>query len=351
MPRPGPRQASRSALRPDGDPSVRGAPSGSSARCSPARFWLISGALHLLLFVAVSFLLRGTSEVPFVPPLKVTVLPGDKAASRLADVSVMAQAPQPERHPLPPDLTTQTTPAVPDPIPALASPPLPPPIVPERSPPLLPPKHPTPTLIEPVPELKTVHEPPPLRPPPRPSATERSSPEISTAVAPMGPPPPIVAQAPAPRPPQMAPTRDVPRPSRPLTTFDDALVARVPPTAQQRPNPPGASTPTPHAADAINLPPRPPSAASPRYGQNPAPTYPFEARRRGWEGTVLLSVEILENGRPERITVKQSSGYTVLDEAALGAVRRWTFIPAQRDGQPIRSQAEVPIVFSLRKGR
>ena len=66
---------------------------------------------------------------------------------------------------------------------------------------------------------------------------------------------------------------------------------------------------------------------------------------------MLLSVEILEKGRPERITVKQSSGYAVLDEAALGSVRRWTFIPAQRDGQPIRSQAEVPIVFSLRKGR
>ncbi len=349
MPRPVPRQESWSALTPDGDPPVRWAPSGSSARYSPARFWLISGALHLLLFVAVSFLLRDTSAVPLVSPLKVTVLPGDEAASLLDDVSVMAQAPQTERHPLPPDLTPQTTPAVPGP--ALASPPLPPPILPERSPPLLPPKWPTPTLIEAVPELKTLHAPPPLRPPPRPSATERSSPETSTAVAPMAPPPPIVAQTPAPRPPQMAPTRDIPRPSRPPTTFDDALVARVPPTTQQRPNPPGASTPAPHAADAMNPPPRPPSAASPRYGQNPAPTYPSEARRRGWEGTVLLSVEILENGRPERITVKQSSGYAVLDEAALGAVRRWTFIPAQRNGQPIRSQAEVPIVFSLRKGR
>jgi protein TonB len=66
---------------------------------------------------------------------------------------------------------------------------------------------------------------------------------------------------------------------------------------------------------------------------------------------VLLVVEILETGRPERITVKQSSGHPVLDEAALGAVRRWNFIPAQHDGRPTRSLAEVPIIFSLRQER
>jgi protein TonB len=61
----------------------------------------------------------------------------------------------------------------------------------------------------------------------------------------------------------------------------------------------------------------------------------------------LLTVEVLENGRPERVTIKESSGHTVLDEAASGAVKRWMFVPAQRNGEPVRSVAEVPIVFSL----
>jgi protein TonB len=67
------------------------------------------------------------------------------------------------------------------------------------------------------------------------------------------------------------------------------------------------------------------------------------------EGTVLLLVEIRESGRPERITITQSSGHPILDEAAMGAVGRWRFIPAQREGKAVRSIAEVPIVFSLRK--
>jgi protein TonB len=65
----------------------------------------------------------------------------------------------------------------------------------------------------------------------------------------------------------------------------------------------------------------------------------------------LLLVEILENGRPERISIGQSSGYPILDEAAVGAVGRWKFIPAQREGKPVKSLAQVPIVFSLRKDR
>jgi TonB family protein len=63
----------------------------------------------------------------------------------------------------------------------------------------------------------------------------------------------------------------------------------------------------------------------------------------------LLLVEILESWRPERMTIRQSSGHSILDETALGTVERWTFIPVQREGQPVRSFAEVPIVFSLRK--
>jgi protein TonB len=92
-------------------------------------------------------------------------------------------------------------------------------------------------------------------------------------------------------------------------------------------------------------------ASGPRYGHNPAPVYPEIARKHGWQGTVLLVVEIRKDGRPGRVTIKQSSGYPGLDDAAVGAVRRWTFIPAQQEGRPIPSLAEVPIIFALQDKR
>lgn len=331
MPRAVPRQESRSALTPNGESSVSGVSHTPSVRQWPARFWLISGAVHLLLFVAVSFVLRDTFEAPLTPAIKVTVMTGNGATSLLDDVSVIAPSRRPERRPPVPDLLVQTAPVQPDPVPVVPSTPMPPPVASERATPPMP-VRPTPPLLDVGPELQAMYEPELLRPP-------------------TAPPPPVAAQSPLPRPSRMAPTREVPKPPRPSTTFDDTMPARVPPAGQQLSNPPATSAPDPRAADATNPASRPTQVASARYDRNPAPAYPSEARRRGWEGRVLLSVEILENGRPERVTVKQSSGYSVLDEAAMGAVRRWTFIPAQRDGQPIRSLAEVPIVFSLRNRR
>ena len=160
--------------------------------------------------------------------------------------------------------------------------------------------------------------------------------------------PPPVARAPTPRLPQASPARELPKRRRPPTTFDDPVVARISPTEQSRRDAPTAAAPETRRQEP---PPQAsvPRAAGARDGQNPTPSYPYEARRRNLEGTVLLLVEIFESGRPERITIRQSSGHSILDEAALGVVERWTFIPAQREGQPVRSFAEVPIVFSLRK--
>jgi len=51
----------------------------------------------------------------------------------------------------------------------------------------------------------------------------------------------------------------------------------------------------------------------PRYVENPKPVYPLEAREKGYQGEVLLRVEILANGRVGQVEVKKSSGYEVLD--------------------------------------
>ncbi|NBV41726.1 energy transducer TonB [bacterium] len=80
---------------------------------------------------------------------------------------------------------------------------------------------------------------------------------------------------------------------------------------------------------------------------NPPPLYPESARRRGQQGTVLLSVDITSDGRPAQIRVKKTSGFPLLDEAALKAVRKWKFKPATSALAPIASTVEVPVRFEL----
>ncbi len=81
--------------------------------------------------------------------------------------------------------------------------------------------------------------------------------------------------------------------------------------------------------------------------RNPKPPYPLLARRRGYEGRVLLSVVVRADGAGGGVTVKQSSGHAMLDEAALDTVRRWRFLPARRGATPVESRVDVPIVFRL----
>lgn len=90
--------------------------------------------------------------------------------------------------------------------------------------------------------------------------------------------------------------------------------------------------------------------ARPDYGLNPTPPYPKSARRRGYEGTVLLRVLVLENGKVGEIEVKSPSGHSVLDKSALKAVSDWTFIPGKKAGQSIQSWVEVPIKYQLDSG-
>lgn len=87
--------------------------------------------------------------------------------------------------------------------------------------------------------------------------------------------------------------------------------------------------------------------AYPRYEDNPKPEYPDIALRRGWEGLVLLQVDVTKDGTVERVDIETSSGFTALDRAAVKAVRRWKFVPTLSGGVPVDGSAVVPIDFDL----
>ena len=93
---------------------------------------------------------------------------------------------------------------------------------------------------------------------------------------------------------------------------------------------------------------RPITLARPRYDRNPKPPYPRIARRRGYEGVVVLKVEILPSGWVGDLRVKRSSGHHILDKSALKTVKKWRFIPAKRGEDPIRIWGEIPIKFELK---
>ncbi|HYM86823.1 MAG TPA: energy transducer TonB [Pseudoxanthomonas sp.] len=80
-------------------------------------------------------------------------------------------------------------------------------------------------------------------------------------------------------------------------------------------------------------------------GQSPAPRYPPGALRRGESGTVLVRVEVDASGMPAGVALVQRSGSRDLDRAAMEAVRRWRFQPAQRNGQATPGSLVIPIDF------
>jgi TonB family protein len=86
----------------------------------------------------------------------------------------------------------------------------------------------------------------------------------------------------------------------------------------------------------------------PRYIENPKPQYPQEARKQGYEGKVLLKVEVLPNGRVGEVKLEKASGYAVLNQSALEAMKHWRFIPAKQGKVPIRSWVNILMTFRLR---
>ncbi|MBU4074850.1 MAG: energy transducer TonB [Proteobacteria bacterium] len=85
----------------------------------------------------------------------------------------------------------------------------------------------------------------------------------------------------------------------------------------------------------------------PRYLNAARPSYPLMARMRGYEGMVLLAVQVLTDGRAGEVRIKKSSGYALLDQSALKAVRAWRFEPARKMDVPLAMTVDIPIRFAL----
>ena len=81
--------------------------------------------------------------------------------------------------------------------------------------------------------------------------------------------------------------------------------------------------------------------------KNPHPSYPLLARKRGWEGRVILQADIDKKGNVVNIKIKESSGFEVLDNESIKTLRKWKFSPAKQGDKFIEDIVEIPIRYQL----
>lgn len=159
-------------------------------------------------------------------------------------------------------------------------------------------------------------------------------PQPKTVVQPPPPPPKVVAINKPPKPkvqPKPAPKVEPPPVTTPTAVQTDAPVVSAPP-----------ALPAPPVEEKVTEP-----RAGAGYLNNPPPVYPEIAMDRGWEGKVLMKVHVLASGKPDNVSVINSSGKEVLDDEAVRTVKQWSFVPAMRGTTPIDGWVTVPISFNL----
>ena len=159
-------------------------------------------------------------------------------------------------------------------------------------------------------------------------------------------PPPPKIEPPRPKPPIQTSPRKAPVAPPPILTAAPAAVAA--------PSFAVAPQPEPRPVEIHPAPPAPPAPApivaarfDADYLQNPKPIYPPMSRRLGEEGKVVLRVRVGAQGISLSVEIKQSSGFSRLDEAARAAVEKWRFVPARQGSEAVESSVLVPLHFSL----
>lgn len=95
-------------------------------------------------------------------------------------------------------------------------------------------------------------------------------------------------------------------------------------------------------------------SSSPMLVERPAfkvrpsqPKYPRMAKRKGMEGTVLIEVWLDEDGNQTHRSLLKSSGFELLDGAAMDAVKKWRFNGHEENGVALAHRVRIPVRFNL----
>ena len=92
----------------------------------------------------------------------------------------------------------------------------------------------------------------------------------------------------------------------------------------------------------------PPSHQGAALG-NRRPKYPEQSLRKKEQGRVTLIAHVLPSGKASHVSIKQSSGFTRLDNAAQKAAEKYHYRPAMQHGKPIAYDYIFTITFSIQQ--
>jgi periplasmic protein TonB len=137
----------------------------------------------------------------------------------------------------------------------------------------------------------------------------------------------------------------------PTASIDSAFTQQIqpPPPSMQRPSGqmaiPAVSTAKAASGmkdlfDLANL----DQVPQPRYQAQPQ--YPFEMRRAGITGEVVVGFIVDSQGKAIEVYAVRST-QREFEAAAIQAVGKWTFRPGRKGGRAVNTRMQVPIVFSL----
>ena len=156
-------------------------------------------------------------------------------------------------------------------------------------------------------------------------------PEVQPAVV---PPPPTVQPVVQPKPEEKPPPPPSPQPEMPLP--------------EPKPEPP----PPPVTPSVVIPSPKPPveeyvPVTQPTFAKQAEHVYPPEAARRHQQGTVILMLYITGGGTIDKIEIVKSSGFQLLDAAAIREMKLSKFEPAMDGAIPVRSRAQADVTYKL----
>lgn len=109
----------------------------------------------------------------------------------------------------------------------------------------------------------------------------------------------------------------------------------------------------------VYLPPKPPDNDIPEVGYHPIltvepvplemrlPEYPALARQLHQEGKVFILCLLDHDGSVMQTRLYKTSGYEVLDDAAVAGAKNFKFSPAKQGNQTVRVWVSIPVNFRL----
>jgi periplasmic protein TonB len=83
-------------------------------------------------------------------------------------------------------------------------------------------------------------------------------------------------------------------------------------------------------------------------GRRTNPLFPFELKKNGIDGNVVVRFVVDTEGKVRDIEVVQANHPDFAD-AAVTAVAQWKFIPGMKDGRAVNTRMRIPIGFHLHR--